>query len=144
MAGTFADVRAVIETKVAQAYGNLNPPIDVVFDNTLETPPTQTPHVLCLISYVTTTEPTICPDGGAIERLLGNLQLSCYGPRGQGMKFLETLGQQGMVALNTMYDPNNADVRIKCGRISGPTPLLNGPEPYAVATLSCSFTAYVS
>ena len=45
---TFADVRAVIESKVFEVYQNLSTPVEVVFDNTLETPPAL-PYVLCLV-----------------------------------------------------------------------------------------------
>ena len=138
---SFASVRAVIETKVNDTYQGLSPAVPVVFDNTAETPP-DLPHVLCLISYISTTEPVICPGGGAIERLLGNLQLSCYAPRGKGMKYIEGLAAEGMAAMNTMYD-GTATTKVKCGQISGPTPVLSGEEPYALVTLSCSFSASV-
>jgi len=138
---TFADVRAVIESKVFEVYQNLSTPVEVVFDNTLETPPAL-PYVLCLVSYTSTTEPVICPGGGALERLLGNLQISCYAPRAKGMKFLEILAAEGMTAMNTMYDPDGA-AKVKCGQINGPTPVLQGTEPYALVTLSCSFSAMI-
>ena len=139
---SFASVRAVIEQKVNGVYQGLTPAIPVVWDNVQETPPAEA-HVVCLISYVTTTEPVICPDGGAIENLQGNLQLSCIGPRGKGMKQLEELAAEGMRAMNTMYD-QNATTKVKCGPISGPAPVTSGPEPYVVTTLSCPFHASVA
>jgi len=139
---SFASVRSVIETKVSSIYQAMTPPVEVVFNNVQESPP-DLPYVICLISYTTTTEPVICPDGGALERLLGNLQLSCYAPRGRGMKQLEELGAEGMKAMNTMYD-NTASTQVKCGQINGPTPVLGGTEPYALTTLSCSFSALVA
>ncbi|MBP04328.1 MAG: hypothetical protein CMA72_06045 [Euryarchaeota archaeon] len=134
---SFASVRQVIETKIAAAYD----PVPIVWDNVQETPPAET-HVVCLISYESTNEPVICPGGGAVERLLGNLQLSVVAPRGKGMKAAEELAAQGMVAMNTMYD-QNATTKVKCGRINGPRSVGAGPEPYLVTTLSCSFDAYV-
>lgn len=138
---SFASVRSVIESKVFDTFQNLAEPIAVVFDNVQETPPAL-PYVMCLVSYNTTTEPVICPGGGALERLLGNLQLSCYAPRAKGMKALENMAAEGMAAMNTMYD-GTADTKVKCGQISGPTPVLQGQEPYALVTLSCSFSALV-
>ena len=138
---SFAAVRSVIESKVWDQYQGLGTPIDVVFDNVQEVPPAL-PYVICLISYVTTTEPVICPGGGALENLFGNLQLSCYAPRAQGMKALEDMAAEGMKAMNTMYD-ETANARVKCGQISGPTPVLAGTEPYALVTLSCPFNAAV-
>mgnify|MGYP001203427082 CR=1 FL=1 len=138
---SFASVRSVIESRVWDQYQGLAQPIDVVFDNVQEVPPAL-PYVICLVSYITTTEPIICPGGSAIENLFGNLQLSCYAPRAKGMKAIEEMAAEGMKAMNTMYDMN-ATTRVKCGQISGPTPVLAGTEPYALVTLSCGFTAVV-
>ena len=138
---SFAAVRAVIESKVWDQFQAMSPAVPVVFDNVQETPPAL-PYVMCLVSYSSTTEPVICPGGGALERLLGNLQLSCYAPRAQGMKALESMAAEGMAAMNTMYD-GTASTKVKCGQINGPTPVLAGLEPYAVVTLSCSFNALV-
>ena len=63
---TFQAVRAEIESKVYSAFQALSPPVAVVFDNTLETPPAL-PHVVCLISYTSTTETVICQSEAAIE-----------------------------------------------------------------------------
>jgi len=138
---TFQAVRSVIESKVFAAYQALTPPVQVVFDNTIETPP-DLPYVVCLISYVTTTETVICQTEAAVENLQGNLQLSIYATRGSGMKSLEEYAAVGMQAMNTIYDPNNP-VKVRCKQINGPVALLNGPEPYAVATISCAFSACV-
>ena len=139
---SFADVRAVVEKKVFDTFQNLAPPVEVVFDNVQDTPPAL-PYVVCIVSYTSTTEPVICPGGGAVERLLGNLQISCYSPKGRGMKYVEGLAAEGMKVMNTMYDAT-ASTQVKCGQINGPTPVLSGTEPYALVTISCSFSASVA
>ena len=138
---TFASVRAVVESKINSAYQALTPAVPVMFDNVQETPP-DLPYVVCVMSYVSASEPVICPGGGSLERLVGNLQLSCYVKRGQGMKQVEELVTTGWKAMNTMWDAN-ASTRVKCGQVNGPTPLLDGPEPYALCTFSCQFQALV-
>jgi hypothetical protein len=138
---TLQAVRSVIESKVFSAYQALTPPVEVVFDNTYDTPPAL-PYVVCLIDYVSTTETVICQTETAVENLQGNLQLSIYTPRGLGMKDLELYAAEGMKAINTIYDPNSP-VKVRCGQITGPRALLNGPEPYAVSTLACAFSACV-
>ena len=134
---TLATIRAYIETRVAAAY----PGITCVFDNTFETPP-PVPYVICLISYPTTTEPVICQNESAVEQLRGNLQISCYAERGKGMKPLEEMGVRGMVLMNRMYEWDSP-VKVRCGQISGPTPILAGTEPYGLVTISCPFNARV-
>ena len=137
MTATLADVRSYIETRVAAAY----PGVTVVYENTLETPP-PVPYVVCLISYPSTTEPLLCKDESMIENLRGNLQISCYAERGQGMKPLESMGVQGMVLMNRMYEWDSP-VKVRCGQINGPTPILAGTEPYGLVTISCPFNARV-
>ena len=139
---TFQAVRAQIETKVNDAFQALTPPVQVVFDNVQETPP-PLPYVACLISYTDTTLPTVCVTDGAVENINGNLQLSIYVERGQGMKALEEYGAEAMKVMNTLYGWGSP-VTVKGGQINGPVPLLDGDQPYALATLSCSFSASVS
>ena len=136
---SFASIRSVIESKVWDQFQSLSTPVEVLFDNVQETPPAL-PYVVCIISYTTTTEPTLCIDGEALEAIVGNLQLTCYVPKAQGMKQLENLSAEGMKAINTMYDPNGT-TKVKCGQINGPTAILGDAAPYALATLSCRFTA---
>ena len=139
---SFANVRSVIELKVWEAYQNLSPPVEVIFDNTFESPPAY-PYVVCLISFSNTTEAVMCQGESMIENLRGNLQLSIYGERGVGMKKLEAWAAEGMAAMNTMYDWT-ASSKVKCGPISGPESLLSGDAPYALTTISCPFSASVS
>ena len=134
---SLATIRAYIETRVAAAY----PGITIVYENVQETPP-PVPYVICLISYPTTTEPVICQHESAVEQLRGNLQISCYAERGQGMKALEEMGVQAMMLINTLYEWDSP-VKVRCGQISGPTPILAGTEPYGLVTISCPFNARV-
>ena len=139
---TFQAIRAHIETKVNDAFQALVPPIEVMFDNVQETPPA-VPYVVCLISYLDTTVTTVSVTDGAMEQLNGNLQLSIYVPRGQGMKALEQYSATAMQVMNSLYDWGGS-VKVKAGQINGPVPLLNGDQPYALATISCPFIASVS
>jgi hypothetical protein len=138
---TLQAVRAHIESKVYNAFQGLTPSLPVVWDNVQEKPPGM-PYVICLISYTNTTESVVCQTEASVENLNGNLQLSIYVPRGGGMKALEEYAAEGMKVMNTMYDWSSS-VRVRCGQINGPVPLLNGPEPYALATISCPFSACV-
>lgn len=139
---TYAAIRAHIETKVNTAFQNLSPAIEVMFDNVQETPPAL-PYVVCLVDYLDTTMPTVCVEDGAVEQINGNLQLSIYVPRGQGMKKLEQYSTTAMTVMNNLFDWGST-VKVKAGRINGPVALLDGDVPYALATISCPFLASVS
>ena len=138
---SFQAIRAHIETRVNAAFSGLSPAVPVVYDNVNETPP-DLPYVMCLISYLDTTIPTVCVTDGAVEQINGNLQLSIYAPREQGMGTLESYSTTAMTVMNTLFDWGNS-VKVKAGRINGPVPLMDGPEPYAVVTVSCPFKASV-
>ena len=138
---SFQLIRAHIEERVNNAFQAIVPAVPVVFDNTAETPP-ERPYVVCLISYTDTTLPVVCQDESMVENINGNLQLSIYGDRGRGMGVLEVYAAEGMKVMNHLYEPN-ALVKVKCGQINGPVPLLDGDEPYALVTLSCPFVASV-
>ena len=123
------------------AFQNLNPPLEVMFDNVQETPPAL-PYVVCTISYTDTTLPVLCQTEGHVEQLNGNLQLAVYVPRGRGMGALELYGSECTKVMIGLYDATS-DVRVKCGPVSGPVPLLAGDQPYAMVNVSCAFTARV-
>ena len=139
---TYAAIRAQIETKVNNAYQALSPAVPVMFDNVQETPPAL-PYVVCLVDYLDTTIPTVCVEDGAVEQINGNLQLSIYVPRGQGMKALEQYSTTAMTVMNSLFDWGSS-VKVKAGQINGPVALLDGDVPYALATISCPFIASVS
>ena len=138
---SLADIRALIETKVNDAFGVLNPPVEVVFDNVQETPPAL-PYVVLNISYTDTTVTTVRPSDGALKQINGNIQIAAYAPRGRGMKGLEELATTSMQVLNGLYDWSNP-VKVRAGPINGPVSLLTGDQPYAMVNTSCAFVAQV-
>ena len=138
---SFADIRAHIESKVSTAFGNLNPPVEVVWDNVQETPPAL-PYVICSISFTDTTIPVLCQTEGMVEQINGNLQIAAYAPRGRGMKALEEFGAVSMQVMNNLFDWGEP-VKVKGGPINGPNPLLAGDQPYAMVNTSCAFIASV-
>ena len=85
------------------AFQNLNPPLEVIFDNVQETPPAL-PYVVCTISYTDTTLPVLCQTEGHVEQLNGNLQLAVYVPRGRGMGALELYGSECTKVMIGLYD----------------------------------------
>ena len=136
---SFQAIRSTFEVALNDAYAGLSPAVPVVFDNTLDTPP-PLPHVLVNLTYTDMTNPVICPNEAAMEQIRGNIQVSCYTKRGQGMKQLEELAavaMQTLVQLRNICDPVNPMV----GQINGPDNVLEGDAPYALVTVSAPFTA---
>ena len=137
-------VRAVIEQRIQAAYAVDR--IPVCWDNTFETPP-PLPYVVCLIDYVDVAQPLVCQVKPLIEDLRGNIQISCYAKRGQGMGQLELMAETAIKALCELYQWGNA-VTVKCGAINGPVASLYGGQskevgrdPQALITVSAPFVA---
>lgn len=130
-------VRAVIEQRIQAAYAVDR--IPVCWDNTFETAP-PVPYVVCLIDYVDVAQPLVCQVEPLIEDLRGNIQISCYAKRGQGMGQLELMAETAMKAMNELYQWGDA-VTVKCGAVSGPVSVLEGSDPYALVTVSAPFVA---
>ena len=118
---SFQQIRAHIETKVNDAYQALSPAIPVCFDNTSQTPP-PLPYVVCLISYTDTVSPTVSPTDGAVEQINGNLQLSIYSERAQGMKKLEELGAEALIT--TAYSSQQMGHRLVFAPLTLECPVL--------------------
>ena len=138
---SLATIRSLIEVAINTAYGSLSPSVPVVFDNVQEEPP-GSEYVILSIAYPQLTEPIICPAESNIETVRGNVSLSCYVPRAQGMKRLDELAATGIQTLNQLKaaaDPNN--VRFNLGAVEGPIPVLVGDNPLALASVSAPFTA---
>ena len=130
-------IRAVIEQRIQSAYAVDR--IPVCWENTFETPPSL-PYVVCLIDYVDVAQPLVCQVEPLIEDLRGNIQISCYAKRGQGMGQLELMAETAQKAMNQLYQWGDA-VTVKCGAVSGPVSVLEGSDPYVLVTLSAPFVA---
>ena len=139
---SYQKIRAHIESRVYAAFQALSPPVEVVFDNVQETPPAL-PYVICLISYSDTIRPVVSVKDGPLEQINGNLQLSCYAPRGQGMKALEEYATTSWQVMNSLYEWGNP-VSVKVTDVNGPQPLLASDDPYALVTTSAPFYASVA
>ena len=101
---SFQLIRAHIESRVYAAFQTLSPPVEVVFDNTLETP-AKLALCVCIISYVDNTEPVICPDGGCGREPQGQpAAVDLCPPWSWHEVLLRRIQRQAMVCMNRMYD----------------------------------------
>lgn len=141
---SFQTIRALIETRVNDAYQGLATPVTVVFDNVGEEPPSQE-YVLLSISYTSTSEPVLNPIESSIEVIRGNIQLAIYTPKGAGMGRLEALSSTGLLVLNSLKSWNLSDpdgIKCQVGSTLGPLNVLFGNDPLALSNVSAAFMAY--
>ncbi len=139
---SFAAIRAVFETELFAAFQAMTPPVPVMFDNVQAEPPpsSDSEFVLLNLTFPTTVEPILCLDESGIEVIKGSVQVSCYTPRQQGMKRLESMAEVAMSTLNTLKTASGT-VRASVGVISGPTTVLGGTDPHALVVVAAPFTA---
>ena len=141
---SFQTIRALIETRVNDAYQGLTTPVPVMFDAVGEEPPGQE-YVWLTIDYTSITEPVLNPIESSIEVIRGNIQLAIYTPRGTGMGRLETLSSTGLQVLNSLKSWNLPDpdgVKCQVGNTLGPVNVLSGDDPLALSNVSAAFMAY--
>nr|BAR34294.1 hypothetical protein [uncultured Mediterranean phage uvMED] len=141
---SFQTIRALIETRVNDAYQALATPVPVVFQNVQEEAP-GTEYVRLSIDYTSTSEPILNPLESGIEVIRGNIQLAIYTPRSAGMGRLESLSTTGLIVLNSLKswslsDPNG--IKCQLGPTLGPVNVLSGNDPLALSNVSAAFLAY--
>ena len=112
---SYQQIRAHIESRVYAAFQALSLPVEVVFDNTYETPPAL-PYVICLISYGDTIRPVVSVKDGPLEQINGNLQLSCYAPRGRD-EGTERVRNHLVAGNEQLYEWGNP-VSVKVGQVN--------------------------
>ena len=136
---SFQAIRAAFEVALTDAFEAVDPPVPCFYDNVQETPP-NAEHVLINISFPSMTVPVICDGPNHVELIRGNVQVSIYSKRREGMRRLEELSA---TAARTLVELHSvcSDVGASCGQVAGPTYLLGGNEPYAMASVSAPFTA---
>ena len=136
---SFQAIRAAFEVALTDAFGAMSPAVPCYYDNVQETPP-NAEHVLINISYPSMTVPVICKGPNHVELIRGNVQVSIYCKRREGMKRLEELSATAAQVLVDIHDVCS-DVGASCGQVAGPVYLLSGDAPYAMASVSAPFTA---
>ena len=141
---SFQTIRALIETRVNDAYQGLSTPVPVMFDAVQEEPP-GTEYVDLSISYTSTSEPILNPLESGIEVIRGNIQLAIYTPRGAGMRRLEALSSTGLIVLNSLKSwdlPDPDGIKCQIGATLGPINVLSGNDPLVLSNVSAPFLAY--
>ena len=141
---SFQSIRALIETRVNNAFQGIAQPIPVVFDNVGGEPP-GIEYVELTIDYTSFTEPILCPTESGIEVIRGNLQMVIYSPRGLGMARIESLDAVALTVMNNLKDWSLSDpagVKCQIGEVLGPVNVLSGDDPLAANNVSAPFLAY--
>ena len=142
---SYQPIRARYEMAIRDALSGLVPPVPLHYDNVQqEVLPGQgatTEYATITISFPSSTESDIC---GGVVFIRGNVQVNMLTPRLTGMLRLEEMAAAVVCALMSIGDyPKPVNVKTGVQAIQGPTPILNGQDPQAIAVVSAPFTARV-
>jgi hypothetical protein len=139
----YQPIRARYELAIRDALLPLGVPLH--YDNVQEEviPPggSVTTYATITISFPSSTEADLC---GGVVHIRGNVQVNMYAPRMGGMLRLEQMASAVICALMDIGSyPEPDGVITSVQSISGPTPLLSGQDPQAIAVVAAPFTARV-
>ena len=139
---SFLTIRSLFERKITSAFTGLSPSVPVMYDNVQEEPPggASTEYVRLIISYPSLTEPIVSKTESSIEVIRGSVQISCYVPKGKGMKRLEEMAGTAISTLNSLK-VQDSTIRASIGEVSGPVNVIESNNPHALVTVSAPFVA---
>jgi hypothetical protein len=149
---SFQDVRGAMALLVSDALFSVGVLLEhQVFDNTVETPPSDPAgtYATISISFPQVTVDTIGCEGA--DLIVGTCNVLLYTPKQQGMKpaedkLLVVLREWRRVNVAGTLLPNAAGdfkVRLATRNINGPSALAPDERPHSVVSLSCAFSARV-
>ena len=124
------------------AFAGLSPSVPVMYDNVQEEPPggANTEYVQLIVSFPSISEPVVTKAESGIEVIRGSVQISCYVPKGKGMKRLEEMAGTAVSTLNTLK-VQDSTIRASIGEVSGPVNVIDSNNPLALVTVSAPFVA---
>ena len=139
---TLVNSRAAFEKAVTDAVADVDPTVDMVYDNVTFTKSGKTKkYVVMLINY---NQATIQNQGASSDFYSGVIQCNIYVPRGKGTATLSALGEAVINGLTSVNAPGYSDT-FSCDPrvldVVGPAPIELDDSSHFLGLISCQFTA---
>ena len=139
---TLVKTRAAFEKAVTDAVADVDPTIDMVYDNVTFTKSGKTKkYVVMLINY---NQATIQNQGASSDFYSGVIQCNIYVPKSKGTKQLSELAEaviDGLTSVNASGYTDTFSVKPRVQDINGPTTLEIEDRSHFVGIISCQFSA---
>jgi|TARA_Y100000289_G_scaffold55099_1_gene57934 hypothetical protein len=139
---TLVKTRAAFEKAVTDAVADVDPTIDMVYDNVTFTKSGKTKkYVVMLINY---NQATIQNQGASSDFYSGVIQCNIYVPKSKGTSQLSEIAEaviDGLTSVNASGYTDTFSVKPRVQDINGPTMLEIEDRSHFVGIISCQFSA---
>ncbi len=139
---TLVNTRAAFEKAVTDAVVNVDPTVEMIYDNMIyKTPGKTKKYIVMSIDFGQATTQT---QGSSQNFHSGVIQCNIYVPRGKGSATLSALGEaviDGLTSVNASdyIDTFSCDPRVL--DVVGPAPIELDDSAHFLGLISCQFTA---
>ena len=139
---TLVNTRAAFEKAVTDAVVNVDPTVEMIYDNMIyKTPGKTKKYIVMSIDFGQATTQT---QGSSQNFHSGVIQCNIYVPRGKGSVTLSALGEaviDGLTSVNASdyIDTFSCDPRVL--DVVGPAPIELDDSAHFLGLISCQFTA---
>ena len=139
---TLVKTRAAFEKAVTDAVADVDPTVDMVYDNVTFTKSGKTKkYVVMLINY---NQATIQNQGASSDFYSGVIQCNIYVPKSRGTSQLSEIAEaviDGLTSVNASGYTDTFSVKPRVQDINGPTMLEIEDRSHFVGIISCQFSA---
>ena len=139
---TLVNTRAAFEKAVTDAVENVDPTVEMIYDNMIyKTPGKTKKYIVMSIDFSQATTQT---QGASQDFYSGVIQCNIYVPRGKGSAILSALGEAVIDGLTSVNASNYTDTFSCSPRvldINGLTPIQLDDSAHFLGLISCQFTA---
>ena len=139
---TLVNTRAAFEKAVTDAVENVDPTVEMIYDNMIyKTPGKTKKYIVMSIDFSQATTQT---QGASQDFYSGVIQCNIYVPRGKGSAALSALGEaviDGLTSVNASDYTDTFSCKPRVLDINGPTPLEIEDRSHFIGIISCQFSA---
>ena len=139
---TLVNTRAAFEKAVTDAVSDVDPTIEMVYDNVHYTIPGKTKkYILMNIDF---TQSTLQNQGASSDYYAGVIQCNVYVPKSKGTSVLSAISEaviDGLTSVNASDYTDTFSCTLRVLDINGPTPLDIEDRSHFVGVISCQFSA---
>ena len=139
---TLVNTRAAFEKAVTDAVENVDPTVEMIYDNMIyKTPGKTKKYIVMSIDFAQATTQT---QGASQDFYSGVIQCNIYVPRGKGSATLSSLGEAVIDGLTSVNASNYTDTFSCTPRVLdvvGVTPIERDDSSHFLGLISCQFTA---
>ena len=139
---TLVNARAAFEKAVTDSVLDVDPTIEMVYDNVHYTTPGKTKkYILMSVDF---TQSTLQNQGASSDYYAGVIQCNVYVPKSKGTSVLSEISEaviDGLTSVNASNYSDTFSCTPRVADVNGPTMLQIEDRSHFIGIISCQFTA---